>query len=51
MVMWHVAHRAAQLLLILKDEIQPRIGKPDPNRPSEEAGSVEAHMESGSSTT
>jgi hypothetical protein len=50
-VTWHVARRAAQLLLILKDEVQPRIGKPDPNRPSEEVGSVEAHMEPGSNTT
>jgi hypothetical protein len=30
MVMWHVAHRAAQLLLILKDEVQPRRRESDP---------------------
>jgi hypothetical protein len=51
MVMRHVAHWAAQLLLILKDEVQPRIEKPDLNRPSEEVGSMEAHKEPGSSTT
>ena len=33
MVMWHVAHRAAQLLLIVKEEVQPRISRPDPWRP------------------
>jgi hypothetical protein len=43
-----MAHRAAQLLLILKDEVQPRIGKPDPSRPSEEVGSVKVHVEPGS---
>jgi hypothetical protein len=31
-VMRHVAHRAAQLLLIMKEEVQPRISKPDPYR-------------------
>jgi hypothetical protein len=33
MVMRHVAHRAAQLLLIMKEEVQPRISRPDPYRP------------------
>ena len=50
MVVRHVAHRAAQLLLIVKDEVQSKNEEPDLNRPTKEAGSVEAHKVSGSST-
>ena len=43
MVMWHVAHRAAQLLLILTEDVQPRSREPDPTDIEEEPGSTEAH--------
>jgi hypothetical protein len=43
MVMRHVAHRAAQLLLILTEDVRPRSREPDPTDIEEEPGSMEAH--------